>query len=171
MLADTCDISTLNLLDDFAAIRADWKRGLESLYCTYFATVYDRHYAQLVRAAPPKSFEIGWLNGGSIHCSTIVAQSIANSKLQLDGKFYTQLVSAVTPEPATPERTNADRVETARVAIEAACKSRGELPDEDGGAHDLVDLLSDLRHYCGQHNIMFADAVDCAEMNYLCEVG
>lgn len=46
-------------------------------------------------------------------------------------------------------------------AIEAA---RDETPDEP--ATDLIDLLTDLRHYCDEHGLCFGDCDRVAYVHY-----
>jgi hypothetical protein len=65
--------------------------------------------------------------------------------------------------------SNAERIHTARFALHAACRARGENPDH--GEDAVIDLLADLRHHCREAGIDY-DACDrMAAGHYAAEGG
>jgi hypothetical protein len=65
-------------------------------------------------------------------------------------------------------RPNAQRITTARLALNAAMSARGDNPAIADEA--VVDLLADLRHFCIARRIDFADCDQIAATHFAIEI-
>lgn len=62
---------------------------------------------------------------------------------------------------------NAGRLEAARFALRSHQWAKGDAFDEDPTA--IIDLLTDMRHYCEAHDLCFDDADRIAASHYSAE--
>ena len=62
---------------------------------------------------------------------------------------------------------NNHRVHYARYAVRSYLWSKGQAIEEDETA--VIDLLADLRHYCGATGLCFSDLAQIAEGHYVAE--
>jgi nitrate reductase cytochrome c-type subunit len=71
------------------------------------------------------------------------------------------------PIPETP-RPNAQRIGTARSALSAAMRARGDdFPVSDDA---VISLLADLRHFCVARHISFTACNAIAESHFKAEI-
>ena len=69
------------------------------------------------------------------------------------------------PEPARPD---AQRITTARLALKSASWARGD--DLAGSDEAVIDLLTDLRHFCIARHIDFAACNEAAEAGFATDI-
>lgn len=79
-------------------------------------------------------------------------------------------LSSATPAaelPPDPEHMNDERAEWAGDALKRFTAEHGE--EAGGTRQNLVDLLTDLAHYCDRHELDFALCLRMAKTNYSAE--
>jgi hypothetical protein len=69
------------------------------------------------------------------------------------------------PEPSRP---NAQRITTARLALNSASWARGD--DLTGSDEAVIDLLTDLRHFCIARHIDFTACDEAAEACFATDI-
>ncbi|HVW11300.1 MAG TPA: hypothetical protein VHC90_22095 [Bryobacteraceae bacterium] len=60
---------------------------------------------------------------------------------------------------------NAQRIQTARYALASSLWARGEAP-RPADDFTVIDLLTDLRHYCVRHGIDYRQCLTLAEVEF-----
>ena len=67
-----------------------------------------------------------------------------------------------------PSRPNAQRITTARLALKSASWARGD--DLAGSDEAVIDLLTDLRHFCVARHIDFTACNEAAEACFSADI-
>ena len=67
-----------------------------------------------------------------------------------------------------PSRPNAQRITTARLALKSASWARGD--DLAGSDEAVIDLLTDLRHFCVARHIDFTACHEAAEACFAADI-